>query len=261
MPSETTVPPFSSRRSMPTNLATLVVSFVITVLIGLRCREWGTAGANGALHHSVIEGVGEGRGSTWHGEDGGAPNRVMKFLRERKGSKSEVFGGPAFRLYHDTGMLNPNILELAGVPVEKRAELQEAFEHRWAEFSRDFESRAELIEPGDGEEHLGTYRIAGSAAIADAFRKSLEDEISPYAGRGGAEILLKYLDRESHFAGLGRYDVEMKLSEIDSMGERVRAVHYEVTDPKSGRRLEKGGTSLPLGYWMRFGDAFVWGEQ
>lgn len=254
------MPLLSTKQSKAITLATAVLSFAITVLIGLWLRGGGTDEEKGVAQDDEHEGFRNERGSVRHGADTGAPTGSGHFKTERTGSKAEIMRGPAFQLYHDTGMLNPRILDLAGVPVGKRAGLQEGIERRWSEFSRDFESRAELIEAGDGEGNLGTYRIAGSAAIADAFRKTLEDEISSFAGRGGAEILIKYLDQEGHFAGLGRYNVEMKLYKTDSMGESVRAVQYEVTEPRSGRRLAEGGTSDPLGYWRRFGNAFS-GEE
>ncbi|MBB5353716.1 hypothetical protein HNR46_003977 [Haloferula luteola] len=175
----------------------------------------------------------------------------------RASDEREVFHGPAFRLYFDTGKMNPKLLDLAGIPMDKREEVQRSIERVWEDESRKFESRAVQIAEGDGQLNLGTYKIPGSSAVAEEFKAELSKQISSIAGHGAARVLLPYLEKEVHFAGLGRYDLEMTLHIQDILGERKAAFDFVVSDPRDSRKLFKGATTDPISYWSKFGSMFT----
>jgi hypothetical protein len=241
------------RRASLAILSVLVILGTCKIaLVALPSVEKDKNGQTGGISGGI-----SGRNATSAG--GGAVLAVDARSRERQAkNKTEPFYGPGYQLYRDDGMLNAEILSLAGIDPDQRDRLQGIISNLWQELGADFERRATVVtSPADTESGKRSYFIPADKDVSAQYREKLQSELQSQFGKGAAEILMPYLDSAKQFSGLGSFDTTITISQAESRGEPIIVADYLVKDPKTGRVLSNGGTSDPLTYWSRYGGAFL----
>ena len=169
-----------------------------------------------------------------------------------------VINPNVYPLYRDDGIINGELLSLAGIPQSGRARFETLVEETWSELSRDFEARAELIGDGSKEpDRKRTYLIPASKEVAEKHKEKLRAELTANFGEAAGRILTPYLSSPQNFAGFGALDTKLILVNRQSMGQPVVMADFRFSDPETGKAAYAAATIVPQVYRRHLGDSFM----
>lgn len=185
-----------------------------------------------------------------------AEERATQREAREEAKKGKVFNGPMFQLYRDDGRVNARLLDLAGIPLSKKDEVDDLLQAFNERLSAELDARRVPIpEETDAANRKLAFRVPADPEAARAAKAEFEEEMRSRFGEAAARIFTPYVTREG-FAGWGEYDLEIRFSVEEGWGGEKRVVNYKGTDPASGKMVMDGGTSDPDWYRKSFGTAF-----
>lgn len=121
--------------------------------------------------------------------------------------------GHQFEVFTPDGRINATLLEMAGIPSDRRDEVQRAFDDITKAASASL--RARMV-PDDAksapEKRIHAYRIPADPAEADRLLGNLKQVLVSACGETATAILIEVYAPDYRFAGFGRYDVALKRS-------------------------------------------------
>lgn len=163
--------------------------------------------------------------------------------------------GPEYHTFDEQGLVNEELLVLAGIPVERRPEVKAIMDGIWADLSADFQGRAVFVpEKSNEEAGVKTYLVPARPETVKAAADKLRAKLTESFGESPARELAPYLMRPDFFAGFGVNDLEINVSSSKvGHGDLIRTyANFNVIDPVTGGLLSthKIGAQTPYRQYL-----------
>ncbi len=181
--------------------------------------------------------------------------RAHERARSAAGDGRKVLGGPEFATFDDEGLVSRSLVDLAGIDIARREELDDLVAQLRNTISSSMESRAaHLQDEPRGQGSARIFKVEGSPEAAGEFKKTMEGEIAAKFGTGAARVLLPYLTKPEYLGGAGNYSIKLEFVTNPLKKGAFGNVRYYVTDPVTGADIVQGSIGNAEVYDRHFGN-------
>jgi hypothetical protein len=179
--------------------------------------------------------------------------------RHRRDSKDVVASkpliGPRYAVFDDEGVINQEIMKLAGIAPERKLELDIAIKKVLGEISRNMQSKARLLKNETNENRVTkTYEVPGTAEYGANNLRELRSVLEANFGRGAANVLIPYLSGPEILGGLGGYTIQMDLNSNRMQTGIYGNVTFRILNPETGEIASEGMFGERRKFQQNFGE-------
>ncbi len=245
----------------PSHLAASASVLALAALLGVSAARW----RNHADLQREAKRQETGHGPTRVSNRKETPPKVAATERERERQADLLEDAgimfrseqPHFSLANEQGQVLDDGLTQAGVPLDKKDEIQAALDVAW---TRILASMKERVQPdernSDPAKGIRAYLIPAQMGLREEILGKLETDLAPICGKESAALLTRALHPGSRFGYFGRQSITVRISTgPDGKGKRVDCASF---DPISGNRAISHMVTNPNQLRTHFGDAIEW---
>lgn len=242
----------------PAQLAISVAILALAALAGVTAARW----RNQADLRAGAEPMEPLARTLRVNRDGPDPTEADR-SRERQDDLLED-GGVQFRTPHpgflwvnEQGQLLEHGLAQAGVPLEKRDQVQAALDVARTSILASMKERVETDERNSNpDQGIRAYLIPARMGLREEILGKLETDLTAISGEETAAVLIRSMRASVPFGYFGRQSLMIRIGPgPDGSGKQAS---FSSFDPITGRKVMSGTTTTPEELRARFGDAIPW---
>jgi hypothetical protein len=164
---------------------------------------------------------------------------------------------PPFLLANEEGQVLDHGLAQAGVPLEKRDQIQAALDVARASILASMRDRVEPDERNSNpDQGIRAYLIPARMGLREEILGKLETDLSAICGEETAAVLIRSMRSSVPFGYFGRQSLMIRIGPgPDGSGKQAS---FSSFDPITGRKVMSGTATTPEQLRARFGDAIPW---